>query len=534
MSKNGDIVVAGVQRRLIKVFSLSFLCILITSSAIGKSLAPEKLGELAARLDYCGFHHMTIAIQQENRSVVAFNRAYSESQIDEVQIIMGIVPEVDCDAAKNLFIAINKIAGKTARSALSKNQSEREKDLQKKRLQEKVNDQKSEQLLKKGVIADTQVSFLVLRAKEALQILGLYDGKLDSVLGAKAKIGIRKWQKGEGLKETGKLHREQVAAMEQDAIWHVAKFERDRKILQQKKLRDAQKKSRAKERLVAKKREQERRKKALEQKRLEDIKRAKVVYDFAVIVGNRDYSGRTHRVEFAQNDANAMREFLLSEIGFLEGNIIDLRNATKAQMEETFGSPQSYKGRLYDYVKEGESDIVVFYSGHGVPGLQDRRGYLLPVDANPNKAELTGYPLDILFKNLKQINAKSIRVFIDACFSGDSHSGTLIRKTSGVTVKITTPKNLHSNMMVITASKRNQFASWDEETQHGLFTHHLLKALRGAADNNYRTGNKDGKVTLREVKSYLDQEMTYQARRKYSRIQQADVKGDLNAVLFDD
>ena len=27
---------------------------------------------------------------------------------------------------------------------------------------------------------------------------------------------------------------------------------------------------------------------------------------------------------------------------------------------------------------------MVFYSGHGVPGLKSRTGYLLPVDADPD------------------------------------------------------------------------------------------------------------------------------------------------------
>ena len=78
------------------------------------------------------------------------------------------------------------------------------------------------------------------------------------------------------------------------------------------------------------------------------------------------------------------------------------------------------------------SDVVVFYSGHGVPGLKDRRGYLLPVDANPNTAEINGYPIDVLYANLSQLEeAKSVQVYLDACFSGDSHSGMLIRGVSG-------------------------------------------------------------------------------------------------------
>ena len=43
--------------------------------------------------------------------------------------------------------------------------------------------------------------------------------------------------------------------------------------------------------------------------------------------------------------------------------------------------------------------------------------------------------------------------------------------------------------------------------------------------------NNDGKATLGEVKAYLDREMTYQARRRFSRYQHATVSGDLKTVL---
>ena len=86
-------------------------------------------------------------------------------------------------------------------------------------------------------------------------------------------------------------------------------------------------------------------------------------------------------------------------------------------------------------------------------------------------------------------------------------------------------------MVVITASKGDQFASWDEDAKHGLFTKHLLEALGGNADKEEFGGNKDGKVTLGEVKTYLDDEMTYQARRRFSRDQHATVSGDLKTVL---
>ena len=218
-------------------------------------------------------------------------------------------------------------------------------------------------------------------------------------------------------------------------------------------------------------------------------------------------------------------------MNFKEGNIISLRNSTQAEFRTTFGSKNMHKGRLYNYVRPGKSDVVVFYSGHGVPGLKDKRGYLLPVDGEPNLAELSAYSIDVLLRNLAKLPAKSITVFLDACFSGDTPNGMIIRATSGLSVQINNPKTDETKMVVITASKDDQFASWDEDARHGLFTKHVIDGLSGAADSDDFQGNGDGKVTVGELKAYLDDEMSYQARRRFNREQNATVTGNLDTVL---
>jgi len=249
----------------------------------------------------------------------------------------------------------------------------------------------------------------------------------------------------------------------------------------------------------------------------------------AVIIGNKVYADKVPAVSFAHNDADAMRDFLINQLGYRDGNIIDLRDASQAKFTAVFGSEKSHKGKLFGYVRPNKSDVTVFYSGHGVPGSNDKRGYLLPVDGDPDLAEFNGYPIDLLFRNLAKIESRSMTVFLDACFSGNTPKGMLLRSASGISITPRMPAAT-GKMVVVTAARGDQLASWDEAARQGLFTKHLLRALKGAADGE-DYGNGDGKVTLGEVQTYLDDEMTYQARRQYGRAQQVWAQGDPGVVL---
>ena len=250
----------------------------------------------------------------------------------------------------------------------------------------------------------------------------------------------------------------------------------------------------------------------------------------AVIIGNRDYGGDIPDVDYAHRDAEAFKGYVVDVLGFDPENVIDLRDATQAEMWSTFGSRATAdRSELWAYLdSDGRSDVVVYYSGHGAPGLEDKRGYLLPVDADPDTAELNGYPIDVLYENLSSLEeARSVAVYLDACFSGGSGGGgMLIDSASPVYVGADLPAQAGERLTVLTAATGAQLASWDRKAGHGLFTHHLLDALYGKGDTD-----ADGQVTAREAKKYLDRHMTRAARRTYKRRQRVSFTGDAETVL---
>ena len=249
----------------------------------------------------------------------------------------------------------------------------------------------------------------------------------------------------------------------------------------------------------------------------------------AVIIGNRAYEHeRVPEVAYARRDAAAFKRYVLEVLGFDPLNVIELNDASQSDLHSAFGGERSHEGQLWSFLDpEGGSDLVVFYSGHGVPGLRDGRGYLLPIDADPDTADINGYPIDLLYENLGKLHeARTITVYLDACFSGDSHAGMLVRSASPVYIVAELPEEVAQTMTVLTAASGTELASWDEEARHGLFTDNLLDALYGKAD-----ADGDGRVTSGEVASYLKQHMTRAARRLFKRHQNASLHGSPDAVL---
>ncbi len=245
--------------------------------------------------------------------------------------------------------------------------------------------------------------------------------------------------------------------------------------------------------------------------------------DIAVIIGNANYrkfGGDIPNVQPAYADAAGFRLYALQALGIRPGNIIDLRDATSARLVEIFGSAQSFRGQLYDWVQPGRSRVYIYYSGHGAPGT-DRKAYLVPVDANAQRLKLSGYPLDQLYRNLRKLPATEITVVLEACFSGLSQSGAVVTKASPVFIK-TTPQRIPKKVTAISAGAANQIASWEQDGSHSLFTKYFLQAMSGEADKP-PYGNGNGKVSNQELAKYLKRTMTYFARRYYGRDQKAQI-----------
>ena len=205
----------------------------------------------------------------------------------------------------------------------------------------------------------------------------------------------------------------------------------------------------------------------------------------AVVIGNRRYARpEVPSVEYAGRDASAMKRFLIETFGFREENIIFEENASYASMQRIFGSERDFKGQLYNYMDPAApSDVFFFYSGHGAPDPGTGTAYLVPTDADPQNIRLTGFSVSQLYANLAQLPARSITVVMDACFSGLTDRGALLRGISPLTLRIENPVLAAPNSVVLTASTSTEVSGWYDQQQHGLFTYVFLNNLATAFQN---------------------------------------------------
>ena len=130
---------------------------------------------------------------------------------------------------------------------------------------------------------------------------------------------------------------------------------------------------------------------------------------------------------------------------------------------------------------EGESQLIIYYAGHGIPNEKNGSGYLLPVDVAGNDIS-SAYSLSELYASLGGLNAKNITLFMDACFSGTKRGDGMLTSARGVAIKAK-PEAPKGNMIVFSAAQGDETAYPYAEKGHGLFTYYLLKKLKETQGN---------------------------------------------------
>ena len=237
----------------------------------------------------------------------------------------------------------------------------------------------------------------------------------------------------------------------------------------------------------------------------------------ALIIGVADYAKTPANALYADKDAQQFYDYATMKLGIPSSNIKELVNA-KADLGEILINVKEWLRRS---AKPNESDIYIYFAGHGLASQDGTKMYLLPYDGRPRLLENTALLRDELFKDIKQANPRSITVFLDTCYSGVTRNEEMLIAGRPIVVKVK-EQAVPEGFTLFSAASNDQISRPLEEAKHGMFSYFLMKGMEGDAD-----ANNDNKITARELHAYVEQNVVQQS----SGSQTPELQGDKDRVL---
>ncbi len=236
---------------------------------------------------------------------------------------------------------------------------------------------------------------------------------------------------------------------------------------------------------------------------------------YAVIVGHDAGAADEQKLRFAESDAQRLGELLGEVGGVRDENKIVLRGKTADQVRRALIATNE---RIRVGQRAGrEAMLIVYYSGHG--------------DADALHLGGTRFDLRELEALVRGSSASIRLLVIDACRSG---AVTRVKGGKpGAPIALSAPPEAPGEgVIVLTASTAGEDAQESDQLAGSFFTHFLLSALRGAADDN-----RDQTVTVAEAFAYTREQTILASSRTLAGTQHPtfhyDLRGRADIVLAD-
>lgn len=216
---------------------------------------------------------------------------------------------------------------------------------------------------------------------------------------------------------------------------------------------------------------------------------------WAVVIGISDYRADTLDLQYADRDAEAIRDFLIQKGGFRPDKVQLLSN-----QKATY---QGIRTALFNFLASTQPEdlVLIFLAGHGVQdAVNPDNFFFLAHDSETGNLGGTAIPMWDLGNVMDYtIRSQRILVFADTCHSG----AVLGRGGNGENLnffnKYLEVLARKKGRLVVTASQAHESSLEKAKLTHGVFTHSMLQGLGGAADDN----PADGIVTAGELVDYV-------------------------------
>jgi uncharacterized caspase-like protein len=188
----------------------------------------------------------------------------------------------------------------------------------------------------------------------------------------------------------------------------------------------------------------------------------------------------------AQADAEALKDFLVIEAGFLQQQCLLMTDTSPPLGDRsTYPTKENILLLLEDLAAacwQPQDRLWFFFSGYGIN--HNGQDYLMPIEANPAHIEETGIELRALMQSLQLARLDTL-ILLDINRAYATQANTLIgQETIELAQELQIP--------TIISCQPEQFSHESTELGHGFFTAAVLEALRSGNGN-----------TLEDLERYL-------------------------------
>jgi len=205
-------------------------------------------------------------------------------------------------------------------------------------------------------------------------------------------------------------------------------------------------------------------------------------------------------VRYAEKDASDFRDAFIA-LGCAEENFALLKSE-----DVTFATMNTRLKRVTRDAGKDDS-LVIFFAGHGL--YTAGRSYLICSDSDIHEIPTTAISLEEIFDYLRASQCTQCSLFIDACHSGVELDNNVRDTIDHLSVEELEAFFEEADYRVAFASCRADEKSYTSlQAQNGIWSHFLIKALRGEADEAV----KDGHLTSASLQDYLAKNVPRRAK----------------------
>ena len=215
----------------------------------------------------------------------------------------------------------------------------------------------------------------------------------------------------------------------------------------------------------------------------------------ALVVGVSNYPAPIPKLPAVAADVKGVARVLASRNGTFPSDGVTVLTDKMATREQVL---VSLKAALTG--AKAEDTVFVYLAGHG--SVEGGKYYYIAHDSEVGRLSETGVPLATIKRLFTATASRRVFLWLDFCHAGGiTERGTAVEDVAAVRREIGVISG--EGKIIVAACTPSQSAYEDAGIGHGLFTHALLRGLKGEAKS------AQGEVTAMSLYDFIDREVKH-------------------------